>query len=1485
MGLTFIKRLENRSRSTITLFNKQDSNTRGHGIPVFPGSRIAVDMAIPWAPSLSDFSLHHLEIVVGGVTRYWIWQAANADGDFIRFSTDGAWHDQGEHAHGYAGVATFFFEAVPSIFSDNREPFAQLFLGDRAIVVLDSHFETLPIASKLFGPPVTVVKQLENRSSSSVTIFSVESKRSVTAAAGQTVPLDMNVPWAGEFNVFPEHHLRVTVGGVARFWIWQADHRNDGDYVRFSTNGFWSPFATRVKGFAETGECSADLVFTADRSIIVFNTDFELMPHPLLLDGLIDFAKGSTRPAQRIEETHLIPPPPSVPKKSAVAFSQAGPVSDAFKRGQRDARLLYKESGKRYEFTIGSDGKVTATHPDGTTTTLDKAWSYKDLRKGQAITLPPFDLIAADGARVFAKAKDADDFYFTSMDHIFVHKAKDAPAEAPEVPVSSIYFKIDPEFGKPNIDDLLFPIKDVPPIHPASERLPLFRRVLEKQISDMMIATVQPEVWQQLDFRPPRNIAALAARDVILKHAPLVIAVVGIAPGLGPIMLLAQLAYFLFFKDVLAEELRNMAETFAAPPDGTPSYMIYRPVTYRRDDGVIIRPPAISYQKVIDIGVGHVHHHQQYQRITGGEIQAMTLVEFYAALYRFFNGAVWDGDGYIDGTSNFYALVKHQPDPPDPNSPPPPPSYSLLFQDEQLYFSQRWRFVGYEDNKAAMFSLVGDLTRPKEYAWNPNTYWCPFKSGHINDDSRLAVAAQVLLVTGRDPSANAWRIYSINFSWGSMDRTWRWRKLPTELADTFSETAVSAGDETITVTPQEKVYPQTIRLRADMTIHVKGVRQVGGQWMVGHWYQRYLPADNNPVPPAHQLLAGQRPSPGYEHHWKFLPERTFRLADNFNYFGVYDEVDSRTQYYEVTPATATDVTKLDASAGPWIDDARRLYVSQWKFRWHNPRLLGADPVDSPSLFNPDTRLRIVKKGTRWIAMLWDKRDDDMMPFERRPMRVTLKRVTKTGVIDTVQVTIGAHRRVMQPPVVQRAYSWLEPNGFAGVAFESWSANPDALRENIARVRMASLEADPDNPKRVARVNSLLDKTTEGNFNMIGPGVFEFRWPPTAAEQARLQQQATLKGEMDSGTSIWFEDLIGNVAPPERIAWQRSPTATGVATPAIIPLGVPTQVTVRATDSRTGVPLANGIVRVDEEVVGTTDVPFTFTFMTRRETEFDSERRRVISTEIVEPVITVEPPDYPLLQVPVTFFTPRLELRMEPASVPIGPTVQVIVRAVDATTKALAQGRVMIGGMDVGATNQPFNFAFGPTHTSGTVSATGYSAKSFAIALFTPEIQTSVSPSPIWTGRAVEVIVRAVDKRTGAPVNGRVKLDGVDTAATNTPFMVTFALRKPVGVVSAPFYGDAAIAWPISISTMLIGITPFPVPFLKTVQATISAINEQTGAPVAGRVRVDGTDIGPTNTPITTIFRLKRDPFLDELVAPTVVVRAFGYNDTRVDMGF
>jgi hypothetical protein len=44
----------------------------------------------------------------------------------------------------------------------------------------------------------------------------------------------------------------------------------------------------------------------------------------------------------------------------------------------------------------------------------------------------------------------------------------------------------------------------------------------------------------------------------------------------------------------------------------------------------------------------------------------------------------------------------------------------------------------------------------------------------------MAVAAQVLIVTGEDPETNRPLLFSINFSFATIDRTWRWREFPAD---------------------------------------------------------------------------------------------------------------------------------------------------------------------------------------------------------------------------------------------------------------------------------------------------------------------------------------------------------------------------------------------------------------------------------------------------------------------------------------------------------------------------------------------------------------------------------------------------------------------------------------------------------------------------------------------------------------------------------
>jgi hypothetical protein len=83
----------------------------GHFIVLPPGTSGAVVMWIPWCTSQADFQADHfIEIgnwtqvgnLLNPVREYIIWQHDRGtwwgkDGDHIRFSTDGQWHDMNEN--------------------------------------------------------------------------------------------------------------------------------------------------------------------------------------------------------------------------------------------------------------------------------------------------------------------------------------------------------------------------------------------------------------------------------------------------------------------------------------------------------------------------------------------------------------------------------------------------------------------------------------------------------------------------------------------------------------------------------------------------------------------------------------------------------------------------------------------------------------------------------------------------------------------------------------------------------------------------------------------------------------------------------------------------------------------------------------------------------------------------------------------------------------------------------------------------------------------------------------------------------------------------------------------------------------------------------------------------------------------------------------------------------------------------------------------
>jgi hypothetical protein len=453
----------------------------------------------------------------------------------------------------------------------------------------------------------------------------------------------------------------------------------------------------------------------------------------------------------------------------------------------------------------------------------------------------------------------------------------------------------------------------------------------------------------------------------------------------------------------------------------------------------------------------------------------------------------------------------------------------------------------------------------------------------------------VLLVSGIDPQGVA-VLNSINFSWATMDRTWRWRSFPVP-ARYFEKEDVLRGQEAITDSTSESLYPQTIHLREDLSIHVKGTCSgPDGAIVVGRWYQRYLPATNE-LPDSKPLGPDGRPAAPYTHPWKFLPESVFQLADQFSHLGVYDVVNSRTQYYVVLPEREADKLALSkvAAGGPWADVRQQVSIHTYLFRWQNLRIPLSlpppkGPRQPPSLVNPEARLRIVKRGSRWIGTHWDKRDDDLLPFtfRARPPRKVIS-FSRDG--KQARVALKQHKRSEEPPVVQSAYCWLESAGSAdaseiAIAFTSSRHALDLDVDNISIVHMAAL--DPTVPNGVARI------PIDGLFTRTGYGHYERRFPLHPTYAGAVRRYCSEEGAWQYGTSIWFEDIVGHVAPPEALLWRRPKVLRIRATPNVLRIGMPMRLTVFADDAVTGDPV-DGVVELDGTSAGRTGVTFTYTF--------------------------------------------------------------------------------------------------------------------------------------------------------------------------------------------------------------------------------------------------------------------------------------------------
>jgi hypothetical protein len=89
--------------------------------------------------------------------------------------------------------------------------------------------------------------------------------------------------------------------------------------------------------------------------------------------------------------------------------------------------------------------------------------------------------------------------------------------------------------------------------------------------------------------------------------------------------------------------------------------------------------------------------------------------------------------------------------------------------------------------------------------------------------------------------------------------------------------------------------------------------------------------------------------------------------------------------------------------------------------------LGALEPRPPSLFNRQTQLRVVRRSGRLIAMHWDKRDDDLLPFgspvEFWPNPFPPEPLLTCGT-RRARVKLHFQRYVDEPPTIERCeFRW------------------------------------------------------------------------------------------------------------------------------------------------------------------------------------------------------------------------------------------------------------------------------------------------------------------------------------------------------------------------------------------------------------------------------------------------------------------------------
>ena len=297
------------------------------------------------------------------------------------------------------------------------------------------------------------------------------------------------------------------------------------------------------------------------------------------------------------------------------------------------------------------------------------------------------------------------------------------------------------------------------------------------------------------------------------------------------------------------------------------------------------------------------------------------------------------------------------------------------------------------DADGLMLALAADLAgndAAAKYGWDGSKFWSPFHApGLIGLRSRMAVAAQVLLVTGDPADGSAPLIYSINYSWGTSDRSWRWRALPPAAVAWLAR-----------VPAPRSLRPAERRRRVSAKHPAARRHDDRAQRTQERRRGPLVPALSSRGQPARAVRFRPRRGPaacsGIHARLAVRTRAGVRARRSLQPFR---RLRKRRLAHEVLSRDERPRGRSGARGERGASRKRMVVGRCGPARDHGVFASASDAVEPavaadlppfpkvpvrPSLYSRETLLRISKRGSRWIATHWDKRDDDMVPLGTRP---------------------------------------------------------------------------------------------------------------------------------------------------------------------------------------------------------------------------------------------------------------------------------------------------------------------------------------------------------------------------------------------------------------------------------------------------------------------------------------------------------------------